>query len=72
MRPNGEISPNVVTLCCRKQKFVFIFETMNHRQKSFRQNFFAGLPDGIFSNQKSQIGKILEDLGMEDVGVCII
>jgi hypothetical protein len=28
----------------------------------------AGLPDGIFSNQKSQFGLILECLAMEDVG----
>jgi hypothetical protein len=25
----------------------------------------SGLPDGIFSNQKSQSGKILEGLGMQ-------
>jgi hypothetical protein len=28
----------------------------------------SGLPDGIFSNQNSQFGKILEVLAMEDVG----
>jgi hypothetical protein len=28
----------------------------------------SGLPDGIFSNQISQFGKILEGLAMEDVG----
>jgi hypothetical protein len=27
------------------------------------------LPDGLFSNQKSQFGKILEDLAMEEVGL---
>jgi hypothetical protein len=27
------------------------------------------LPDGIFSDQKSQFGKILEGLAMEDVGI---
>jgi hypothetical protein len=27
------------------------------------------LPDNIFSNQKSQLGYILEDLAMVDVGV---
>jgi hypothetical protein len=26
-----------------------------------------GLPDGFFSDQKYQFGKILEDLGMENV-----
>jgi hypothetical protein len=31
------------------------------------RHFEAGLPDGIFSNQKSQFGKILEGLAMEDV-----
>jgi hypothetical protein len=29
----------------------------------------AGLPDGIFSNQKSQFGQILEGLAMENFGV---
>jgi hypothetical protein len=27
----------------------------------------AGLPDGLFSNQKSQVGKILEGLILENV-----
>jgi hypothetical protein len=27
------------------------------------------LPDGIFSNQKSQLGLILDGLAMEDVGI---
>jgi hypothetical protein len=29
----------------------------------------AGLPDGIFSSQKSRFGYILEGLAMEDVGI---
>jgi hypothetical protein len=29
----------------------------------------SGLPDGIFSNQKSQFGEILEALGIEKVGI---
>jgi hypothetical protein len=28
----------------------------------------AGLQDGLFSNQKSQVGKILKCLAMKDVG----
>jgi hypothetical protein len=31
----------------------------------------AGLPDVVFSNQKSQSGLILEDLGMENVAIFI-
>jgi hypothetical protein len=27
------------------------------------------LPDGLFSNKKSQIGQILEGLALEDVGI---
>jgi hypothetical protein len=27
------------------------------------------LPDGLFSKQKSQFGKVLEGLAMEDVGI---
>jgi hypothetical protein len=29
----------------------------------------SGLPDGIFSKQKSLFGKILEGLAMKDVGI---
>jgi hypothetical protein len=32
--------------------------------------FHTGLPDGIFSNQKSKFGSFLEGLAMEDVGIC--
>jgi hypothetical protein len=42
------------------------------RTSQFRVTAFssrAGLPDGIFSNQKSQFGKILEGLAMELVGL---
>jgi hypothetical protein len=28
---------------------------------------YAGLPDGLFSNQKSQIGKNFQGLGLENV-----
>jgi hypothetical protein len=28
-----------------------------------------GLPDGLFSNQKSHFGSILEGLGMKNVGI---
>jgi hypothetical protein len=30
------------------------------------------LPDGIFSKQKSQFGKILEGLAIEDVGIFMV
>jgi hypothetical protein len=29
----------------------------------------TGLPDGLFSNQKSQFGLILEGLAMENLGI---
>jgi hypothetical protein len=29
----------------------------------------SGLPDGLFTNQKSKFGKILDGLAMEDVGI---
>jgi hypothetical protein len=29
----------------------------------------AGLPDGLFPDQKSRCGRILEGLAMEDVGI---
>jgi hypothetical protein len=31
---------------------------------------YPGLPDGLFANQKTQIGLILEGLGMENVFLC--
>jgi hypothetical protein len=31
--------------------------------------FLTGLPDGLFSNQKSKFGYILEGLALEDVGI---
>jgi hypothetical protein len=30
----------------------------------------AGLPDEMFSNQKSKFGSILKGLGMKTVGIC--
>jgi hypothetical protein len=30
---------------------------------------YAGLPDGVFSYQKYQLGDILEGLGMENSGI---
>jgi hypothetical protein len=38
------------------------------RGKNFYR-FGPGLPDGLFSNQKSKFGKILEGLAMEEVGI---
>jgi hypothetical protein len=32
----------------------------------------AGLPDGLFSNKKSQLGLILEGLAMENLGRYIL
>jgi hypothetical protein len=50
----------------------YVFEPAN-RQMAFRtfQTFglLPGLPDCIFSNQKSQFGKFLGDLAMEDVRI---
>jgi hypothetical protein len=36
----------------------------------FFRRFFSrsGLPDGLFSNQKSKVGEILEGLAMRDAG----
>jgi hypothetical protein len=35
----------------------------------FQVGHSAGLPDGLFSNQKSKFGLILEGLAIEDVGI---
>jgi hypothetical protein len=34
-----------------------------------KKTFQAGLPDGLFSNQKYQFGKILEGPSMENLGM---
>jgi hypothetical protein len=36
-------------------------------QPQLVQRLLAGLPDGLFSNQKSQFGYILVGLGMENI-----
>jgi hypothetical protein len=46
---------------CQKNEGRLSFETVHFDSAS-------GLPDGIFSNQKSRFGYILEGLAMEDVG----
>jgi hypothetical protein len=34
-----------------------------------QDSLFSGLPDVVFSNQKSQFGKILEDLRLENADI---
>jgi hypothetical protein len=53
-----------------------INNSLFHFEISFKPSYLdnglhplAGLPDGIFPNQKSQFGKILEGLGMEKVDI---
>jgi hypothetical protein len=51
-----------------------LFKNLNNNRfcqllSVFLLRFQAGLPDGIFSNQKSQFGNILDVLGMEKVGI---
>jgi hypothetical protein len=44
---------------------------LHHRGKDilYVHVYLAGLPDGLFSNQKSKFGLILEGLAKEDVGI---
>jgi hypothetical protein len=42
---------------------------MNANSCKLTIEIYTGLPDGLFSNQKSKFGKILEGLAMEDVGI---
>jgi hypothetical protein len=44
----------------------------NKKIMSVSQLMGPGLPDGLFSDQKSQFGYILEGLAMEDFGVFYI
>jgi hypothetical protein len=47
------------------QKKVSLFRGFSRQQLGY----VAGLPDGLFSNQKSKFGEILEGLAMKDVGI---
>jgi hypothetical protein len=40
-----------------------------YEKKSLR-GWAAGLPDGLFLNQKSKFGQILKGLALTDVGIC--
>jgi hypothetical protein len=42
---------------------------INASNKKLPQNKTAGLPDSLFSNQKSKFWYILEGPAMEDVGI---
>jgi hypothetical protein len=42
---------------------------VNKNWKPLQMLLHTGLPDGLFSNQKSQFGKILEGLVMENLGI---
>jgi hypothetical protein len=46
------------------------FDPRNPRAAQIR--FQPGLPDGIFSDQKSEVGYILEGLLIEDVGIVYV
>jgi hypothetical protein len=39
------------------------------QQLHFLHSSEAGVPDGLFSNQKYQFGSILEGLAMENLGI---
>jgi hypothetical protein len=70
----GEFSPNLVTLLPEEKLTSSLDKPLiqkhNKLQTSLEIDFSnAGLPDGLFSNQKSQFGEILEDLRMESAGI---
>jgi hypothetical protein len=47
--------------------FISISMKQSRGQPQLVQRLLAGLPDGLFSNQKSQFGYILVGLGMENI-----
>jgi hypothetical protein len=48
---------------------VFILKLIVYNDNSNNVHTRTGLPDGLFSNQRSKFGLILEVLAMEDVGI---
>jgi hypothetical protein len=66
--PRSERHPRVRSPVNRIKNFV-------SRSKNFDVDsptysiLYRGLPDSIFSNKKSQFGKILEGVAVEDVGI---
>jgi hypothetical protein len=60
----------------RRRKKNFLKGNFSFKEKgkffcwwNFTRNEEPGLPDGLFSNQKSKFGQILDGLPMEDVGI---
>jgi hypothetical protein len=52
----------------QKKKIGRLLQSLVLRLVGFRLNVFkTGLPDGLFSSQKSRLGDILEGLGMGNV-----
>jgi hypothetical protein len=45
------------------------FYIANLKYLDISRRWWPGLPDGIFSNQKSRFGLILEGLAIDDVGI---
>jgi hypothetical protein len=64
--PIGENSPNLVTLVYMYVSGIRATVPTVNRTTTEPG---AGLPDGFFSNQKSQFGKILEGLRWENVDI---
>jgi hypothetical protein len=52
---NGSPSPHVSFVCANGRRSPFLWSAQSA----------AGLPNGIFSNQKSRFGKLLEGLSMK-------
>jgi hypothetical protein len=55
----------------KSQKIVIITSTPGNSTLK-KTLSIAGLPDGLFSNKKSQLGLILEGLAMENLGRYIL
>jgi hypothetical protein len=59
----------VFSLKCNQKALIWKLDTKGKQGIGATRNFVSatGLPDGTFSNQKSQFGQILEGLAMENL-----
>jgi hypothetical protein len=70
--PSGNPDPLFSMPFCRRNRHPIV-KSQNRLNESIiffsiASSLEPGLPDGIFSYQKSRIGRVLEGFGMENVG----
>jgi hypothetical protein len=63
-----KVKPFYIKIVCFRSRLAFVLSEVQFGNSSLKRTA-SELPDGIFSNQKSNFWSILEGLAMEDVGI---